>query len=156
MNGHSKNIAEALKSTYARSSKAVFPLELDTAGKRVYDLAKATEIENELAHFSGTENWYRYGDSLFTDGVFAMAEMCDAVWLIVDVLWLQSLKAIRREEFQVWKLRPHDKGFGATLRCENGNLNVVFTKEFKQTNFPLLNGIDLFFANGVLYLPSEH
>ena len=141
---------------YELSSKVLFPLELDSEGKRVYDSAKAAEIESELARFSGTKKYHRYGDFLFTDGMAAMAERCDAVWLILDVFLLQTLEAVQREQFQVWKLRPHDKGFGATLRCEDGNGNVVFTKEFRQTNFPIPNGIDLFLANGVLYLPSEH
>ena len=141
---------------YELFSKAVFPLELDSEGKRVYDSAKAAEIESELARFFGTEKYHRYGGNLFTDGVFALARLCNAVWLIAAVFWLQALEAVRREQFQVWKLRPHDKGFGATLRCEDGNGNVAFTKEFRQTNFPLPNGIDLLFSNGVLYLPSEH
>lgn len=148
--------ASPAQDRYDLSSDAVFPLELDVEGKRVYDLVRAVEIEMELARFSGTEKYHRYGGYLFTDGVFAMAEMCDAVWLILNVFWLQDLEAVRREEFQVWQLRPHDKGFGATLRCEAGNGNVVFSKEFRQTSFPLPDGIDLFFSNKVLYLSSEH
>ncbi|MGH9256668.1 MAG: DUF6876 family protein [Vicinamibacterales bacterium] len=41
-----------------------------------------------------------------------------------------------RDEFQVWKLtvRPDRT---ATLLCENGNDNVVFSKEIAYTDFPL-------------------
>lgn len=68
---------------YELSSKVLFPLELDSEGKRVYDSAKAAEIESELARFSGTKKYHRYGDFLFTDGMAAMAERCDAVLLLV-------------------------------------------------------------------------
>jgi hypothetical protein len=141
---------------YELSSKAVFPLKMDSEGKRVYDLVQAAKIETKLAQFSGTENYYQHGKYLFTDGIFAMAELCNAVWLLLSVFLFQTEETVQHEEFQVWKLRPHDTGYGATLRCEDGNGNSVFSKEFEQTSFPLPNGIDLFFSNGVLYLPSEH
>lgn len=63
-------------------------------------------------------------------------------------------KAVVAEEFQVWKLavKPDHT---ATLTCEDGNGNVVFTKALEFTDFPLPE-IVLWFANGTIYLPSEH
>jgi hypothetical protein len=43
----------------------------------------------------------------------------------------------------------------ATLACEDGNDNVVFTKEIPFTDFPL-DEIALWFSDDVIYLPSEH
>lgn len=43
----------------------------------------------------------------------------------------------------------------ATLRCEDGNYCVVFTKKIPFTDFQLQE-VPLWFANNTLYLPSEH
>jgi hypothetical protein len=63
-------------------------------------------------------------------------------------------KAVAAEEFQVWKLavRPDRT---ATLTCDDGNGNIVFTKEIEHTDFPL-DEIKLYFANNVVHLPSEY
>jgi hypothetical protein len=63
-------------------------------------------------------------------------------------------KAVAAEEFQVWKLavRPNRT---ATLTCDDGNGNIVFTKEIEHTDFPL-DEITLYFANNVIHLPSEY
>lgn len=39
--------------------------------------------------------------------------------------------------------------------CEDGNDNVVFSKEIPYTDFPL-DAITLWFANSTIYLPNEH
>ncbi len=39
--------------------------------------------------------------------------------------------------------------------CDDGNGNIVFTKPIEYTDFPL-DKISLWFANNVIYLPSEH
>ena len=64
----------------------------------------------------------------------------------------RSLRAA--EEFQVWKLtvRP-DRS--ATLTCDHGNGNIVFTKKIEYTDFPL-DEITLYFANNAIHLPSEY
>ena len=43
----------------------------------------------------------------------------------------------------------------ATLTCEDGNRNAVFTKAIPFTDFPL-EEITLYFAHGVILLPSEY
>ena len=42
-----------------------------------------------------------------------------------------------------------------TLTCDDGNGRIVFTKEIQYTDFPLAE-ITLWFANNVIYLPTEH
>ena len=41
------------------------------------------------------------------------------------------------------------------LLCDDGNGNIVFTKEIEHTDFPL-DEITLYFANNVIHLPSEY
>ena len=58
------------------------------------------------------------------------------------------------EEFQAWKLTVNADS-SATLVCEDGNYKTVYSKEIPFTDFPA-GGVTLWFANDVIYLPSEH
>jgi hypothetical protein len=116
--------------------------------------------QSDLEQFIGTENWYRHGlvrNVTFTDGVKFLAENAGAFWLVDEVAFAQHNKKVRGEEFQVWTL-TRDVGelkSGATLTCDDGNGNVVFTKRIPFTDFPLAE-IKLYFEGGVILLPSEH
>jgi hypothetical protein len=43
----------------------------------------------------------------------------------------------------------------ATLTCDDGDENVVFTKQIPYTDF-MLDSIKLYVANDVIHLPSEY
>lgn len=113
---------------------------------------------DDLGQFTGSETFYRHGLNrkvIFTEGAHHVAEAGGAFWLLDEIALIQPYDArIRAEEFQVWKLtvRP-DRS--AALVCEDGNNNVVFSKEIEHTDFPL-DEITLWFANDTIYLPSEH
>lgn len=113
---------------------------------------------NDLNQFTGSETWYRHGINrkvLFTEGAHFVAERGGAYWLVDEIAIIQPYnKAVAAEEFQVWKLAVHaDRS--ATLTCDDGNGNIVFTKQIPWTDFPL-DEITLWFANNTIYLPSEH
>src|SRR5580698_11462362 len=108
-----------------------------------------TLSKSELAQFTGSENWYRHGinrNGLYTDGAHHVAEHGGAYWLLDEIAIIQPYnKAVVAEEFQVAKLTVHaDRS--ATLTCEDGNDNTVFTKQIEYTDFPL-DKITLWFAN---------
>src|SRR5262249_58391805 len=111
-----------------------------------------------LAAFTASETFYRHGLNprvVYTEGVRYVAEAGGAYWLVDEIALIQPYdKRVAAEEFQVWKLavRPDTT---ATLTCEDGNDNVVFTKEIAFTDFPL-HEITFWFANNTIYLPSEH
>ena len=63
-------------------------------------------------------------------------------------------EAVAGEEFQVWKLTVNPDRT-AKLVCEDGNDNTVFEKAIPYTDFPA-GGIELWFENSTIYLPSEH
>ena len=66
----------------------------------------------------------------------------------------QHEPSVRAEEFQVWKLLVNmDRS--ATVYCEDGNNNVVFSQSIPYTDFPLFN-LMLYFTNQVIHLPSEY
>lgn len=112
----------------------------------------------DLRQFSGTENWYRHGLNrkvLFTDGAKYVADTAGAYWLLDEIAIIQPYnQRVAAEAFQVWKLtgRPDQT---ATLTCEDGNGNKVFTKRIECTDFPL-EEITLYFCNDVIHLPSEY
>jgi hypothetical protein len=87
--------------------------------------------EADLAHFTGSENWYRHGiarDVLFTDGAKYVADQGGAYWLLDEIALAQRYqKAVAAEEFQVWTLTVKDDRT-ARLACEDGNGKTVFEK----------------------------
>ena len=117
-----------------------------------------TLSKSDLAQFTGSDNWYRHSinrNVLYTDGAKHVAGYGGAYWLLDEIAIIQPYnKAVAAEEFQVWKLaaRPDRT---ATLTCDDGDGNIVFTKEIGHTDFPL-DEITLYFANNVIHLPSEY
>jgi len=129
-----------------------------TSRKEANTMTTKTLSKSDLVQFTGSENWYRHGinrNVLYTDGAQHVAEHGEAYWLLDEIAIIQPYnKAIAAQEFQFWKLavRPDRT---ATLTCDDGNGNVVFTKEIEHTDFPL-DEIALYFANNVIHLPSEY
>ena len=111
----------------------------------------------DLDQFTGTENWYQHwlGKCTYTDGVKFLAEQAGAFWLIDEVAINQTRPKVRAEEFQVWILTTDLEKRKAVLQCEDGNDNVVFTKQIEFTDFPL-SEIKLYCTDGVILLPSEY
>jgi hypothetical protein len=117
-----------------------------------------TLTESDLRQFTGSEHWYRHGlvrRVVFTDGAKHVADAGGAYWLLDEIaLAQQYLKAVADEPFHVWKLVLGD-GPSATLTCEDGNRNTVFTKFIAFTDFPLRE-ITLWFTDNTILLPSEY
>ena len=114
--------------------------------------------ESDLMQFTGTEQWYRHGINrkvLFTDGAKYVADTAGAYWLLDEIALIQPYdKRVAAEEFQFWKLsvRPDHT---ATLTCDDGNGNIVYTKAIEYTDFPL-DEITFYFTNNTILLPSEY
>ena len=113
--------------------------------------------EADLMQFTGSENWYRHAlnrNVLFTDGAKHVADEGGAYWLLDAIAICQRYeKRVAAAGFQVWKLvvRPDRT---ATLTCQDGNDNVVYTQQLEFTDFPV-ETMTLWFENNVIYLPSE-
>ena len=113
----------------------------------------------DLSRFSGgTVNYYRHALNrkvLFTDGAKYVADEGGAYWLLDEIALAQGHdKRVANQPFQVWMLmvRP-DRS--ATLRVEDGNYNLLLTRELDFTDFPS-SEFTLWFSNNVIYLPIEH
>jgi hypothetical protein len=118
-------------------------------------MIEANEIKENLKQFTGTEYYYQNVFGIkYTDGIKYLAESCECYWLIDAVASWQFDEKVKLEEFQVFKLKvKSDKS--AILNIEDGNYNIVAFQELEFTDFPL-DEIELWFSNGVCYLPSEH
>jgi hypothetical protein len=114
--------------------------------------------KSDLAHFTGSESWYRHGINravLFTDGAKYVADQAGAYWLLDEIAIIQPHDArLKAEEFQIWKLAVSADQTG-TLTCDDGNGRVIFSKELEYTDFPL-DEITLYFTNNTILLPSEY
>jgi Family of unknown function (DUF6876) len=114
--------------------------------------------EADLAKFTGTENWYRHSinrNVLFTDGAKYVADNANAYWLLDEIALAQIHQVcVTTEPFQVWNLTVYPNQ-EALLSCDDGDGRLVFTQRLAWTDFPL-EGMTLFFVDGVIYLPSEH
>jgi hypothetical protein len=120
---------------------------------------KTTKLSDaDLRQFTGSENWYRHGinrNVLFTDGAKYVADEGGAYWLLDTIAICQRHKPdVAAEAFQVWTLTLRSDRT-ARLTCDNGNGKVVYTEEIAFTDFPR-EEIVLWYANNVIYLPSEH
>ena len=116
-----------------------------------------TLTKADLLHFTGSETWYRHGlarDILYTDGAQYVAEQGGAYWLLDEIAFAQkSESCVARQPFQLWRLKVKDAR--ATLTCEDGNGEHVYTKAIEFTDFPL-NEIAFYFVNKTILLPSEY
>jgi hypothetical protein len=111
-----------------------------------------------LRHFTGTENWHRHGmnrNILFTDGAKYVADEGGAYWLLDAIAIAQKFeKNVSAEEFQVWKLTVREDRT-ASLICEDGNDNIVYTQHIGFTDLPI-DEIKLYFTDNTILLPSEY
>lgn len=120
-------------------------------------MTQKTLTKAELSQFTGTELWHRHSiarNVLYTDGAKHVAESAGAYWLLDEIAFAQSIRAVAAEGFQVWKLKV-SPNHSATLACEDGNSNIVFSKGIEFTDFPL-DEIAFYFTDHVLMLPSEY
>lgn len=94
----------------------------------------------DLEQFYGSENFYRLGGLfpgvVLTEGAKQVVDAGNAAWLVTDIAACQIEPHVKKESMQVWKLEKHGDG-SATLTCEDGNDNMVYTQHYDYTDFPL-------------------
>jgi hypothetical protein len=118
-----------------------------------YDLT-----DTDLAHFHGTEQWYRHGvvkSVLYTEGAQYVAEHGGAYWLLDEIAFAQVTRpVIAGEPFQVWELvvEPSQR---ARLVISDGNDRILGRTRIPWTDFPL-SRLTLWCVDKVIMLPSEY
>ena len=100
---------------------------------------KAAFDWSSLAHFTGSLERYRLtvaGKVLCTEGVHHLANEAGCFWLVDVVASHQTKAAVRREEFQLWRIERHGKE-GALVTCRRDtNDKPVCRQEIEYTDFP--------------------
>lgn len=118
-----------------------------------------TLCEQDLAHFYGTEVWYRHSafrNYLYTEGVQYVAEHGEAYWLLDKIFACHaSVPRLSGEHFCGWELKKDADGQGAKLVCTDGNYNELYSENILYTDFPMAS-IKFYCVNNVLLLPSEY
>lgn len=120
-------------------------------------MSHKTLTKADLVHFTGSERWFFHsviGSVLYTEGAKYVAEQGGAYWLLDEIAFNQILPKLAHEAFQLWKLSVQDDD-SATLLCEDGNGNALFSKHIAYTDFPMPE-ISFYFVNDTILLPSEY
>lgn len=123
------------------------------------------QLISNLAQFTGTECYYRYGLGItfLTDGVKYLADNAGCYWL-VDIIasyqrQLSKHADYRLQTIQFWKLKVNeDKSAVVTCVADSGEPPVI-TQKIDWTDFPLPE-IDIWVGvepdKTVALLPSEY
>jgi len=121
-------------------------------------MALPTLSEADLAHFHGTDTWYRHSlvrTVTYTEGAQYVAEHGGAYWLLDEIAMAQAFnRGIAREPFQVWTLvvEPSQR---ARLVISDGNDRILGRKRIPWTDFPL-SRLTLWCVDKVIMLPGEY
>jgi hypothetical protein len=111
-----------------------------------------------LAQFHGSQQMFRHElvqRVIYTEGVLYVAETAGAFWLVDEIATAQLARPVRDQEFQVWRLVVNQLKSSAVLTCDDGNGNVVYTKQIEYTDFPAAE-VQMYFTNNTILLPSEN
>jgi len=124
-----------------------------------HDIKKKQLREEDLAHFTGTTQWYNHWlGLLYTDGVRYLAEQGGAYWLLDAIASWQLQPVVQQDQLlqsiQFWKLTVNED-CSAQLICERDQGDVAITQDIPFTDFPLRE-VRLYCQQGVLLLPSEY
>lgn len=118
------------------------------------------ELLEILANFTGTEQYHRFSalfrNVLLTDGAKALADECQAYWLI-DVIASHIPKV--RDTFCVVTLKRRGGGATITLADDTPSTKTYARQRITYTDFPLQE-IKLYLirqdGDWVIELPSEY
>jgi hypothetical protein len=117
----------------------------------------ATELENNLRQFTGTQSYYRIGKRLMlTEGTKYLADQGACYWLFDLIVSHIVQSSFADQDFVSIKLQR--KGQGAVVTLDDGNGNVLADQTIEYTDFPLekiaLYGCR-FEQHWIIMLPSE-
>ena len=116
-------------------------------------------MKNANDHFgnsNGSENFFCHRPSLvlYTDGVKALADTCQAYWLIDLIISYQCQNAVNLQRFQVWELRRvHANQF--FIHATDGNKNPVARQKIPFSDFTY-DIATIWLVDGCLMLPKEY
>jgi len=116
----------------------------------------STQLKQELAPFTGTENYYRHVLSRmkYTDGVQCFAENAGggAYWFL-DIVGTELMEIQQSQPFISIKLSAQDNK--ADITATDGNDSQLYRRHIEFTDCP--DGEwDFYLIDGVMLLPKEY
>jgi prenyltransferase beta subunit len=95
------------------------------------------EIIKELENYTGSENFYKdFLGFVLTDGVKKLCDLCNCYWIISDTAVILMDKYKNKEDFIVIDIKVN-KDKSCKISLSDGNKNVLYTQEYKYTDFSL-------------------
>lgn len=120
---------------------------------RSFELSKMV-LEDELAHFTGTEQYYRnLTGLLFTDGIKYLADRANCYWLIDLVGSYQP--RLGNIPFQLWQLKVNDDKSALVTMVEDTGQPIKVRQAIPYTDFPLKD-FTFYCVDKVMMLKSEY
>tara|TARA_Y100000310_G_scaffold310397_1_gene355578 strand:+ start:1558 stop:1935 length:378 start_codon:yes stop_codon:yes gene_type:complete len=125
-------------------------------------MLKEAEIVNELAHFTGTQQYWSYNQfgsgTKLTDGVHWLAENAGCHWLLDIIVSTITIEKVRKEPFRSVTLTLSEAEDDASWKVviDDGDGNLLYEQEGDFTDFPLSSGIKLYWIDDVILLTSEY
>lgn len=111
-------------------------------------------LEDELAQFTGTTQYYRnFTGLLYTDGVHFLAERAKAYWLIDLVGSYQP--RLKHMPFQFWEMKVERDKSALVTMVEDIGKPVLVKQEIPYTDFPLTK-FSFYVCSNVMMLKSEY
>eukprot|EP01035_Chromulina_nebulosa_P055460 gene55460-75990_t len=113
-----------------------------------------TNANESLRQSTGSERYFK--DLLtgckYTDGVKALADTCQAYWLLDVIFSYQNYKNFIHEEFQVWELK-RVAGIAFMVTATDGNKRKLGCQEIPFSDFEF-DSATIWIEHGVALLPS--
>ena len=149
------------KQTIPKAKEQKTPYSENKKTPYVEDKEKANKIRNDLAYYSGTENYYKvspFGNLKASDGIHHLQESTESYWLTDIVASVQHTPKIKaNSEFIVWKIEKYsDDSFKVTAWSDTPyKSKKLYEQEGGYTDFPL-NDYEFYQEGDVLLLKGEH
>ena len=89
-----------------------------------------------------------------TDGCDYVRTEARAYWLFDAILTHQLTSIIKKQKFQVWRLKKQEDDTWLLI-CEDGNKNILAKQNIKYSDF-LVPEITIWLVDGVAMLPTEY
>jgi len=97
------------------------------------------DLEQELKQFYGSATFTRISLSncIATEGIMYLIEKANCHWLISDyAIEISMTDKLKKEDFIVLKIKVNDDK-SANVELTDGNENVLHTKKYGYTDFPI-------------------
>ncbi len=115
-----------------------------------------TTANHHFGLSNGSDNFYSHNPSLilYTESVKALADQCQAYWLIDLIISHQCKQEINNQRFQTWQLmRKKDTSYH--IFATDGNDIIIVNQYIPYSDFPY-DAATLWLVDGCLLLPAEY